>query len=178
MKYKNAVLHAADPGRFPDRIEMGNRKRGTRVRDFRFDKAGEKMRCWLGDGGSEEEWIRHREFLLCCVGNSGHRPVGFWRWEIGRLPPALEVETSTLWAMGAFSDAEHSEILQRWRFEFDRSLDPHFFYCGGANMFLTGPRARKAHWRWADIPIPLLKTWLHSRKHQAAQIKQLASAEL
>jgi hypothetical protein len=173
MKYKNAVLHAAD-NRFPERMPMENRRRGTRIRDFRaFEFAKEKQELWLGVGErscftSRDEakaaWIKHRDFLLLTVGSNGHRPAAWWIFEVGLPPPDQEVETSTLWAMGALGEAEEAEIMKRWREEFERS----FRYQG----------AQAREWRrWADIPATLVRAWGVERRHSAAQIKQLASAE-
>jgi hypothetical protein len=113
---------------------------------------------------------------MLSVGANGRRPQAWWRYEAGQRYPGIDIETSTLWEMDALGESEESEVLKRWREEFDRSHSPNFCHCRRPGEILKGALARKMHWRWADIPPLLVLRWGRERRHSAAQIRQLQTA--
>jgi hypothetical protein len=62
------------------------------------------------------------------------------------------------------SEAERTELEQRWRKEFERTWSPNFsFYADG--KIYTGDVAPELHWLWADLPPELHDRWM--AEHQA-----------
>jgi hypothetical protein len=72
--------------------------------------------------------------------------------------PGYDRERSTLYQAGLLGEDERRELMAYWRQEFDRASGADFFCCvGGKN--LHGAAARREHFRWADIPPPLVAAW-------------------
>jgi hypothetical protein len=137
----------------------------------------EEMELWLGPShnGSlfssaeelREAWIRHRDRLMERWGNRGRRPQAWWEFEAGDLEyPGYDLEQSTLYECGLLTEAECVQLVERWRQEFERAQDPNFSYCLGSAEFLIGDLARKAHYKWADIPAELVEEWTAQQKEK------------
>jgi hypothetical protein len=131
----------------------------------------QEMELWLGapDAGSsfasEEErqaaWFRHRNRLMAMWACDGKRPVAWWQYESPAelYYPGPDYERSTLFEANLLSESEKAELLVYWRHEFDRANAPGFTHCAGPGKFLSGPQAREAHYRWADVPPTLIEEW-------------------
>jgi hypothetical protein len=132
----------------------------------------QEMELWLGPGHSgssfesdehrREVWFRYREKLMQQWGRDGRRPFGWWRYECpeGLRFPGLAHERSILYEEAILSEEERSQLEARWRREFDRSWEPHFFFCAGPDKIFTGDVARELHWIWADLPPVLHEKWI------------------
>jgi hypothetical protein len=149
----------------------------------------QELDLWLGRGSlsdpqpfaSEEArqaaWLRHREHLVGQLSSGpGRRLQAWWRYEAPIAWPGLDRERSTLYAAGLLGDAEKVELEAEWRHEFDRAQEPGFSLCTGPGDWLEGAAARRAHYRYADIPRGLVKRWMAERKRQARTIRQLQDA--
>jgi hypothetical protein len=150
----------------------------------------QELDLWLGRGPlsdpwpfvSEEArqaaWLRHREHLIGQLPSSpGRRLQAWWQYFEGAPPyPGPDREASTLYAAGLLGEAEKVELEADWRREFDRAQEPGFWLCLGPGDWLEGAAARRAHYRWADIPRALVKRWTAERKRQARTIRQLQDA--
>jgi hypothetical protein len=137
------------PGRQP--------KRPADPSDISSDQ---EMELWLGAGhrsstfGSEDErreaWTQHRDRLMELWGKGGRRPLAWWLFEAGELDyPGYDLERSTLFTAGLLAEAERAELLEYWRREFERLMDPNF-----GDM-----AACEAHIEWCDMPRELLTQW-------------------
>jgi hypothetical protein len=62
-----------------------------------------------------------------------------------------------------YSPKKRIDLLDFWRREFERSLASDFRLHAGGRI-LTGVAARRAHYRWADIPAELVKAWDEERR--------------
>jgi hypothetical protein len=141
----------------------------------------QEMELWLGapDAGSsfasEEErqaaWFRHRDRLMAMWACDGKRPMGWWQYEAPAelYYPGPDYERSTLFEQNLLTETERVELLAYWRREFDRANAPGFFHCAGPGEFNEGQAAKRAHYRWADIPETLLEEW--SAEHQQQSTK-------
>jgi hypothetical protein len=131
----------------------------------------QEMELWLGapDGGSsfasEEErsaaWFRHRDRLMQLWARDGKRPVAWWQHESPAelYYPGPDFERSTLYEWGLLAEGERAELLAFWRREFDRANAAGFSTTMGPGKFLEGEEAKRAHFRWADIPPALVEAW-------------------
>jgi hypothetical protein len=54
---------------------------------------------------------------------------------------------------------EAAALVTQWRQEFEKAQAPDFWLSTGPGSLLHGSAARRAHYRWADIPRALLKEW-------------------
>lgn len=67
-------------------------------------------------------------------------------------------EASVLYDNDLLEPDERAELIERWREHFDKAQAPGFSYCVGQHptrpeaLWLSGRKAREAHYRWADIP--------------------------
>jgi hypothetical protein len=131
---------------------------------------------------SEEEhcdaWLRNRDRLL--AGYRGRRPAAWWRFEAGDLPyPGYDREQSVLFEVGVLGEEECAELERWWHEQYLRAQAVNFWHCLGPGRSLKGEPARRAHYRWADIPASLLAQWSaeHRRRHKTIR-KLEAAAEL
>jgi hypothetical protein len=72
--------------------------------------------------------------------------------------PGRDLERSTLWRANQLTPDEMAALEREWRREFDAAQAPDFSLHDGVEV-LYGDRARRAHYRWADIPDKLIKRW-------------------
>jgi hypothetical protein len=136
------------------------------------------MELWLGPSPhlppafvsaehARAAWLQHRDRVMEQHGSHGRRPVAWWAFEAPFGYPGRDLERSTLYGAGLLAEAERSELMRYWRAQFDRARDPEFFHCEGAGRILHGEAARRAHYRWADIPIDLVEEWENGRPSAA-----------
>jgi hypothetical protein len=129
---------------------------------------------------SEEErraaWERHRDYLMARC-DDGSRPAAWWDFDgpqLGvRRPPRLEYDKATLWEARLLTPQEVTMLEARWRKEFDHANSPDYVgECIGYDrerhcaIWAEGDKARKAHYRWAEIPHTLIKRWTKERKRR------------
>ena len=136
--------------------------------------------CVAGAFASDDErraaWIRDRDRLSALFAAPGKRPMAWWQYEAPIPWPGIERQASTLYEAGLLGDEERAELERDWRQEYDDAQDPEFWICLGPGERLEGAAARRAHYRWADIPRSLVKRWTAERKRQARTIRQLQDA--
>jgi hypothetical protein len=134
----------------------------------------QEMELWLGPSHrgsafrSREElqraWLTHRDRVMTAYAKRGRRPLGWWEFEAAPLAfPGPNRERSTLSEHGLLAPEERIDLLNFWRREFERSLASDFRLHAGGRI-LTGVAARRAHYRWADIPAELVKAWDEERR--------------
>jgi hypothetical protein len=120
--------------------------------------ADQEMELWLGAGhrgsafSSEDErreaWFQHRDRLMAMWGAHGRRPLAWWLYS-GRDYPGYDLERSTLFEAGLLAETERAELLQYWREQFERLMDPNF----------GDVAACEQHIKWCDMPRSLLAEW-------------------
>ena len=141
----------------------------------------ELLELWLGPNpnGSvfktrqqlRKAWMRGRAQVMKMWGQDGRRPQGWWEF-VAPVPfPGRDLEQSTLWRLGVFSADEKARVEARWRADFQRARDPNFSYCLGPAEFLIGDLARKAHYKWCDIPFELIQKWSAELRQQTQKEK-------
>src|SRR5262245_7613604 len=109
----------------------------------------QELALWLGASSnrpppfeSEDEarelWHRHRDRLMAYFSSHGRRPMAWW-WFEGPFPyPGFEHETVALLEAGLLSEDEKTEIVGRWRRDFERAQAPDFMYVNEPSVVLTG----------------------------------------
>jgi|SRR5262245_51418335 len=107
-------------------------------------------------------WFRHRDFMLENWGNRGRRPAAFYEFEWEGEPPEYDVERSTLWRAGAFTEAEQAEVEREWFREFEAA------YTRGLDA-----AGRRQHFQWADIPREFTRQWTAERRGRGRTIREL-----
>jgi hypothetical protein len=146
----------------------------------------EEMELWLGPShhgsafASREElqaaWLKHRDRLMAQFGvKDGKRPAGWWEFE-APFPRPIGHEASALYEANLLGEEERVALVTRWRREFLRAQAPGFFYCGGAGKFFHGGAARRAHYRWCDLPALLLKQWSGEYRRRQGKTTKPATA--
>ena len=136
-----------------------------------------KLMPWEDRPVSIEDWHRHRDELMRDAGD-GKRPEEWWLYEHGM--PCPENESAALYAMGELAEDELARLMTDWRAWYAQAWQPGFAYCIGAlpgNVYATwleGVAARKAHYRWAGIPVPLIRQWHRERRRAAKIVRELA----
>ena len=153
--------------------------------------ADQELDLWLGSGpiGAPRQfasaearraaWHLHRDRLLGVLpGAPGRRAQAWWQYD---APPPLrwpgyDRERSTLYEGDLLGEDEKAALEAEWRRDFEHGHEPDFTLTLGPGKFLTGQTARRTHYRWADIPRPLIRKWTAERKHAAKVIRQLESA--
>ena len=118
---------------------------------------GELTDCpaFSDDEARQVAWVLHRDRLLQhCSG--GKRPAGWWDYDSPvPYPRDSDYAEATLYEAELLVESEVTELMARWRSEFERAQDPGFMFCGGA-IWLKGEAARKAHLKWAGVPRALI----------------------
>jgi hypothetical protein len=141
---------------------------------------GALMELWLGpphDGsyfGSREEleqaWEQNRDLVMRLWGSHGRRLMAWWEFDAGDLKhPGYDRERSTLWRAGVLTAEEKAELEREWRREFEQAQAPDFTVNDGSGEVLTGIRARRAHYAWADVPDELVERWTAERRRRWRQ---------
>ena len=135
--------------------------------------------CVAGAFASDDErraaWIRDRDRLSALFAAPGKRPMAWWQYEAPIPWPGLDRQASTLYAAGLLAESEKAELEADWRAEFDRAQEEGFWLCLGPGEQLEGAAARRAHYRWADIPRILIKRWTAERTRQTQTIHSMAT---
>jgi len=129
---------------------------------------GQLMELWLGPGPSGslfhsreqlvQAWQTHQDEIMRRFGRSGRRPAAFYEFVWDGPRPSYYTEKSVLWRAGVLSEEERIEVETEWAMEFERTFKPDFFFHDGREV-LHGVAARRAHYRWADIPDELIEAW-------------------
>ena len=151
--------------------------------------ADQEMDLWLGSGPQGEPrqfanddarraaWLLHGERLVGVLPSSpGRRAMAWWRYDSPIPWPGYEAERSTLYAAGLLGEEEKTVLEAEWRREFERGCDPDFVLCLGPDEHLTDAAARRALYRWADIPRQLVRQWTAERKRAAQTIHELEAS--
>jgi len=135
--------------------------------------ADELRELWLGPGPggslfrSREElraaWTRGRDTAMTLWGKRCRRPQAWWEFESPVGYPGYDHEKSVLYEHGLLTEEERAELIADWRAEFARAQQPDFFLPVEPGKILHGDRARRAHYRWADIPAALVAQWTDER---------------
>jgi hypothetical protein len=113
-----------------------------------------------------DAWVRNRDRFLDRY-RRGRRPMAWWRFEAGDLRyPGYDRERSVLYASGHLDEDEAAALVTQWREEFEKAQAPDFWLCTGPGTLLHGSAARRAHYRWADIPHVLLMKWRSQRRRR------------
>jgi hypothetical protein len=128
--------------------------------------------AFAGEEARRAAWFHHRDRLLQHCSH-GKRPAAWWDFECPiRRPRDRDYEEAALFEVGLLAESEISELLARWRSEFERAQQPGFMYCIGfarpgdrVATWLEGPPARKALYRWSGIPKALVREWMAQRQN-------------
>jgi hypothetical protein len=135
---------------------------------------------WAEAFATEEEyrdaWIRNRERLLAGYRN-GRRPMAWWTLESPVAFPGYEHQQSVLYEAGLLGDEERAELERWWHEQFLRAWNPQFFHCDGPGRIFEGEPARKAHFKWADIPHELVRKWTVGYRRRRKTIRELERSE-
>jgi hypothetical protein len=147
--------------------------------------ATQEMAFWLGTPAtfaSEDEarelWFVHRDRLLELFGRPGRKPMAWWKYEAaehGLTWPGYDLERSTLFAANLLTEEEHSQLLVGWRREFEKAQAANFSLTLSPERILHGQAARAAHYRWADIPAPLVRRWSVECRRRRRTVRKLAT---
>ena len=144
----------------------------------------QELDLWLGCGprgnpvqfASDEArkaaWLLHRD-RMTVPSAPGRRAQAWWRYDAPIPRHGIDRERSTLYAAGLLGEAEKAALEVAWRADFERGQDPDFEISMGPDEHLDGSAARRAHYRWADIPRELVHKWTAERKRAARTIRKL-----
>jgi hypothetical protein len=122
-----------------------------------------------------DAWIRNRDRILAGY-HHARRPWAWWHYEAGDRYPGYDREQSTLFEANLLGPQERAELECWWHEQFLRAWNPQFFHCNGPGRILEGEPARKAHFKWADIPARLVKRWSAEYRRRERTIGWLAKA--
>jgi hypothetical protein len=124
------------------------------------------------DEARQVAWVLHRDRLLQhCSG--GKRPAGWWDYDSPvPYPRDPDYAEATLYEAELLVESEVTELMARWRSEFERAQDPGFMFCAGA-IWLKGEAARKAHLKWAGVPRALIRKWTSQRRRRSRTVRKL-----
>jgi hypothetical protein len=142
------------------------------------------MDLWLGAGPLNDPqpfasaearaaaWQRHREHLIRKLPSSpGKRPVAWWQYDSPVPYPGPDKERSALYLAGLLGAEEKVELEAEWREAFARAQRLGFMFCTGPGEVLHGEAARRALYRWSDIPAGLIRRWSTARRRNARIIR-------
>lgn len=130
---------------------------------------------------SRSRWDRHREQIMGEEARDGRRPPEWWLYEKGLPQPDRDREAATLLEMGELGKSELAGLMKEWRERWEQAQVPNFAHCIGSKpgevyaRWLEGTAARKAHYRWAGIPVALVKQWGAERRQSARVVQGLIS---
>ena len=135
-------------------------------------------RPWERGPISIERWLRHRETMMQ-LAYPGSRPHEWWQYQ--KQMPRPEQETERLYDRGELSEAELAELMPGWRERYEQAQKPGFSYCIGHKnpgdtfaSWIEGLAAQKALYRWAGIPVAIIRRWDAERRLSAKDVKSLA----
>jgi hypothetical protein len=123
--------------------------------------------CFRDQQSLRAAWETARAELLQ-RSQPGRRPQGWWQFDSGDLQyPGEHLERSTLWRLGLLDEGEKRQLEAEWLHEFNYAQAPDFSVPRPwPHEALEGHRARREHYRWADIPRELVKTWRVERRRR------------
>jgi hypothetical protein len=121
-------------------------------------------------------WERDRDAIMQFEAYPGRRPPEWWCHDRGTAVPARPQQAAALYRMGELAGAELDQVMAEWRQRYEHGLTPGFRYNAGADGWLQGAAARRAHHRWAGIPPDIVRKWDIERRRQAKVIRTLARA--
>jgi hypothetical protein len=127
------------------------------------------------DEEARTAWAQHRDRLLAGY-RHGRRPMAWWTLESPVAFPGYEHQQATLFEANLLEPEERAELERWWHEQFERAQAVDFWFTVRPGVILTGEPARKAHYRWADIPASLRKEWTAQRKRRGRTIDRLAKA--
>jgi hypothetical protein len=127
--------------------------------------------AFASDEARREAWLYHRDRLLAEY-RHGRRPLAWWAYGSSLPWPGLDHERSALYAAGVLAEEERRELEVGWRREFEKAQASDFWLALGPGRFLKGAPARRAHYRWADVPLELVKEWTTQRRRQSRTIRR------
>jgi hypothetical protein len=104
-------------------------------------------------------WTSNRNLLMQRYARGARRPLAWWKFESSVAWPGRDHERAALFRAEVLADDERAELVACWRAEFDKAQQDGFRFCAGLGRFLQGATARRAHYRWADIPNELVQRW-------------------
>jgi hypothetical protein len=110
-----------------------------------------------------QAWLQHRERILS--GYRGRRPQGWWDYESPVPFPGYDLERSTLVAYDLITEDEGLELVRQWESDFAQAQEPDFFSVKNGKV-ITGPEAKRRHYRWADIPSVLVREFRREYRRQ------------
>jgi hypothetical protein len=90
--------------------------------------------------------------------------MAWWHYDSPLPWPGYDTERSALYAAGLLGEEEKAQLESEWRHDFERAANPGFVLTLSPDEHLTGAAARRAHYRWADIPAQLVRKWTAERK--------------
>src|SRR5262245_11302420 len=132
--------------------------------------------------GRRAAWERHRDRLLKCA-NNGRRPLGWWQYDSSIPWPGHAREQSALYEAGLLGEEERLELEAVWYGYFEQAQVRDFSFCIGHRnpgdtfaSWLYGDAAKRAHYRWADIPKSLVKQWTVEHRRRSRTICKLETA--
>ena len=116
-----------------------------------------------------------------------HDAAGVSRFKTARMvaipeaDAATGTETERLYDRGELSEAELAELMPGWRERYEQAQKPGFSYCIGHKnpgdtfaSWIEGLAAQKALYRWAGIPVAIIRRWDAERRRSAKDVKSLA----
>jgi hypothetical protein len=137
--------------------------------------------AFAGEEERRAAWFHHRDKLLMHC-NAGQRPAGWWDYECPITRPRdRDYDEAALFEAGLLTEGEISELMIRWRRDFEQAQDPRFTYCVGfakpsdpGATWLHGEPAKRAHLKWAGVPRALIRKWNAERKRRGKIDRALA----
>lgn len=153
--------------------------------EFELGFKGENFSTW---DEYRAGWERFRHILMAQL-EWGFRPAAWWDFDAPiRRPRDHDYDEAALWEAGLLTPEERTQLEARWRQHFNDANEPDWVgYCIGhakpGDTFATwlhGDEGRRAHYKWAGLPRPLIKKWTaeHKRrvKRRSKTIRQLAES--
>jgi len=91
--------------------------------------------------------------------------MGWWDYESPVPFPGFSLERSTLVVYDLLSEDEGIELVLQWEQDFAQAQEPGFFSVKNGKV-ITGPEAKRRHYRWADIPSVLVREFRREYRRQ------------
>ena len=123
-----------------------------------------------------EAWARNRERLMAACPH-GRRPAAWWQFKSPiPYPRDDEYAPAALFEAELLTDSETAELVAEWREQFETAQAAGFWFCLGPGRFLKGQPAKRAHYRWAGIPVKLVKRWSLEYRRRHRTVRALAAS--